>query len=105
RELPAQDLGRPSGDPGRLRHGDDETTAAFVIALDAVNFGSGVFPWLRKRPGMSGYWTIATGLEEHLQRTGTITAAHLRGLTAEDCGRIFGQDLTVEPVGWLMSRF
>ena len=37
-------------DPGRERFDDLETTVSFVLALDAVNFGSGWFPHLRKRP-------------------------------------------------------
>ena len=42
--------------------GSDEAAAAFVITLDAINFGSGYFPYLRKRDGMSGYHTVATAL-------------------------------------------
>jgi len=103
-EIPVADVGRPDADPGRHRHGDDETTAAFVLALDAVNFGSGTFPWLRKRPGTSGYWTIATGLEEHVAAHG-LSAAALAALTPTDCARIFGQELDGGPAHWLMDRF
>jgi hypothetical protein len=39
-----------------------EAAAAFWLTLDAINFGSGWFPTLRKRPGLSGYNTIAAGL-------------------------------------------
>ena len=45
------DLGTPTNDPGQERMGSDESTAAFVLALDAINFGSGYFPALRKRHG------------------------------------------------------
>ena len=31
--------------------------ADHVLQLDAINFGSGWFPTLRKRPGLSGYRT------------------------------------------------
>ncbi|MEZ5167114.1 MAG: hypothetical protein R2695_11730 [Acidimicrobiales bacterium] len=33
-----------------------------MLSLDAINFGSGYFPYLRKRPGMSGYHTVASSL-------------------------------------------
>jgi hypothetical protein len=102
--LPVAEIGRPDDDPGRHRHGDDETTAAFVLALDAVNFGSGTFPWLRKRPGMSGYWTVATGLEEHVAAHG-LSADALAALTTPDCAHIFGQELDGGPAHWLMDRF
>ena len=57
------DLPAPSGsDPAHQPFADPATTLAFVVTLDAVNFGSGWFPELRKRPGMSGYFTVSTSL-------------------------------------------
>jgi hypothetical protein len=50
---------QPSGQP-RL-----EERAAAVLTLDAINFGSGWFPTLRKRDGLSGYNTIAAAWREH----------------------------------------
>src|SRR3954453_17684579 len=38
--------------------GDDETRAAFSLQLNAINFGSGWFPTLRKPPGLSGFRTV-----------------------------------------------
>ena len=43
---------------------DEETTVAFVVARDAINFGSGWHPAPRKRPGCSGSVTIAVALRE-----------------------------------------
>ena len=48
------DLAPPTPDPGQVPTGDDEATAGFVVSLDAINFGSGYFPHIRKRPGLSG---------------------------------------------------
>src|SRR3712207_8065564 len=54
-----------SGPPPQLdpeRHyleGPPEHVAAYLLALDSINFGSGWFPTLRKRPGSSGYYTVA----------------------------------------------
>ena len=47
-------------DPATHYLGEPEATLAYVVTLDAINFGSGYFPHLRKRPGMSGYFTVAT---------------------------------------------
>lgn len=47
--------------------GDTQTTVAYFLTLDTVNFGSGYFPHLRKRPGLSGYFTIATALKERFE--------------------------------------
>ena len=86
-----------------LGHGDD--TVAFMVTLDAINFGSGYFPHLRKRPGMSGYFTVASSLTDHFRREGPLSAGDLERITADDCAAIFGQDLRVEAVRELMSLF
>ncbi|RMH75705.1 MAG: hypothetical protein D6683_10995, partial [Actinomyces sp.] len=91
-------------DPGRRHLGDDEATAAFVVTLDAVNFGSGWFPVLAKRPGLSGYHTIATALGEHVERHGPPTPAELRSLDTARVAAIFGQD-PAGPAGELMALF
>ena len=39
--------------------------ADHLLQLDAINFGSGWFPTLRKRPGLSGYRTVEAALGEH----------------------------------------
>ena len=49
-------------DPHPGTGGALEERAAFSLTLDAINFGSGWFPTLRKRDGLSGYNTIAAGL-------------------------------------------
>ena len=62
--LTADQLRVLEDDPAHKRLGSDEASAAYVISLDAINFGSGYFPALRKREGMSGYHTIATAWRE-----------------------------------------
>jgi hypothetical protein len=100
RERPAQ----PSLDPGQHALGDPARTLAFVITLNAINFGSGWFPHLRKRDGLSGYLTIASALREHFEREGPWSAGDLERVRPEDCARLFGQVLD-EPVGELMVLF
>lgn len=80
---------------------DRETTAAFWLCLDAVNFGSGWFPTLRKRPGRSGYFTVAMGLREHFAACGAPAAAALAEIDAGQVARVLGQD----PDHPLMSLF
>ena len=81
----------PSLDPAHHRVGDADTTLAFVLTLDAINFGSGWFPVLTKRSGLSGYLSIATALKEHFEREGPWSAAGLRRVTSSDCAAILGQ--------------
>jgi hypothetical protein len=69
-----------------------EQTAARWLTLDAINFGSGWFPTVRKRAGLSGYNTVAAGLNEHFAANGEWTAAELAQLDATILGRVLGQD-------------
>ena len=93
-------------DPGRQPRGGEEATAAFIVSLDAINFGSGWFPTLRKRPGMSGYHTVATSWREHHDRAGPLDAAALTAITRAECCAIFGQvDDEDEPAAELMELF
>src|SRR5262245_35092031 len=50
--------------------GSLEDRAAYTITLDAVNFGSGWFPTLRKRDGRSGYFTVAAGVRDRFVKLG-----------------------------------
>ena len=72
--------------------GDREHCAAFAICLNAINFGSGWWPTIRKRPGLSGYATIAAGVTERFAGSGGWTAEELTRLTAVDIARVVGQD-------------
>ena len=84
---------------------DEAGTAAFFVTLDAINFGSGYFPHLRKRSGVSGYFTVATSLKEAFERAGPMSAEVLAGMTAERCREIFGQDESNGPAMELMGLF
>jgi hypothetical protein len=99
------DLELPPNDPGQRPLGQAESTAAFVMSLDAINFGSGYFPHLQKRPGMSGYHTIAASLRDFVADTGAITAARLGDLTLDDAAAIFDQILDGGPAHELMELF
>ena len=66
--------------------------AAFWLTLDAINFGSGWFPTLKKRAGQSGYHTIAGGVRERFESQGPWTPQELRTMTAGDIARTLCQD-------------
>ncbi len=99
------DLDPPRDDPGQDRMGSEETATAFVLALDAINFGSGYFPTMRKRPGMSGYHTIANSLRDYVADTGGLTTARLAAWTIDDAAATFGQVLDGGPAHELMDLF
>ena len=95
---------RPANTAG-ARPGDPEAVAAFTITLDAVNFGSGWFPVVRKRPGLSGYRTVAATLADHVSAHGAIRADWLRSVDAGDCARVFGQPIGEPAIDELMALF
>lgn len=103
--LPLETLVRPAHDPATHYLGHGEDTLAFFITLDSINFGSGYFPHLRKRPGMSGYFTIASSLNDHFLQNGPFSAEALTEVSTEECTRIFGQDPDNKEIQRLMQHF
>jgi hypothetical protein len=80
---PPAEADPPALDPGaHYLEGEPGDVAAYLLTLDAVNFGSGWFPTLRRRPGRSGYFTVAWALADRFR-------AHGRGPTP-NCARSTG---------------
>lgn len=106
RSLPLDKAVAPELDPRYHYVGHGEGTADFVLTLDAINFGSGYFPHLTKREGLSGYFTVAAGLTEHFNAHGPLKPAQLMELKADDCAKMFGQAENDSPaVAELMGLF
>lgn len=83
----------PLPDPAtHFGEGDREGRVAFVICLDAINFGSGWWPTIRKRPGHSGYFTVAAGVADRFRAEGPWTAAELTAIDAGAIAAVLGQD-------------
>jgi len=83
----------PELDPERhYLDGPPGDVAAYLLQLDAINFGSGWFPTLRKRPGCSGYFTVAWSLADRARTEGPWSNAELRGLGAGDLAAVLGQE-------------
>jgi len=106
--IPAYAAGLPLAAPpaapdseAHLVAGSHEARAAFWLTLDAINFGSGWFPTLRKRGGRSGYYTVATGVRERFTGAGPWDAEELERITASEIAGVLGQD----PAHELMALF
>ncbi len=92
RTLPSESPPAPDLDGASL-----EERAAFSLTLNAINFGSGWFPTLRKPAGLSGFRTVEAGLRAR----GPWTAAELIAIETPEVAAAFGQDPTHE----LMALF
>jgi hypothetical protein len=83
--------------------GDPADVADYMLALDAINFGSGWFPTLRKRTlhgaPLSGYFTVAWSFAEHVRAHGPPTSAWLTGVSAGQIAAILGQHPDHELMG------
>jgi len=103
--LPVEKTTAPQLDSNCHFLGRKNDTVAFLLVLDSINFGSGYFPHLRKRPGMSGYFTIASSLHDFCLANGPPAADQLAAITAEECTQIFDQDPNDKIIGELMAHF
>jgi hypothetical protein len=81
--------------------GAAEAAAGFAICMNAINFGSGWWPTIRKRPGHSGYATMAAGVEERFGAQGPWNAEELVAMEAETIAGVLDQD----PAHPLMAQF
>jgi hypothetical protein len=78
-----------------------EIAAAFAICMNAINFGSGWWPTVRKRPGHSGYATMAAGVHDRFAGPGPWSAEELARLDTASVATVTGQD----PSHPLMAQF
>src|SRR3954463_11614251 len=82
----------PALDPERhFLEGSPEDVAAYLLTLDAINFGSGWFPTLRKRPGCSGYYTVSWALADLWRARGGWSGDELLRLEREEVADVLGQ--------------
>jgi hypothetical protein len=101
-----QPAGPPPLDPERhYLEGEAADVADYMLALDAINFGSGWFPTLRKRSAegkpVSGYFTVSWALADHVRTHGPPTAAWMSGVSTNEIAQILDQD----PSNELMSLY
>jgi hypothetical protein len=83
----------PELDPERhYLEGTRDDVATYLLTLDAINFGSGWFPTLRKRPDSSGYYTVARALADRFRQRGPYPNDELRAMTADEMADTLGQE-------------
>src|SRR4051812_13797011 len=83
----------PVLDPERhYLEGSRDDVCAYLVTLDAINFGSGWFPTLRKRPGCSGYYTVAWALADMWRSRGGWSSDELLAMTPDEVAAVLGQD-------------
>ena len=93
---PLPEAPAPTLDPERhYLEGEPADVVAYLLTLDAINFGSGWFPLLRKREAngrtVSGYFTTAWALADRFRAHGPWSNAQLRAMTAIDIAGVLGQ--------------
>ena len=88
----------PDPQPPPATPAEREARAAYWLTMDAINFGSGWFPTLRKPAGLSGYNTIAAALSDRC-RNGAWSARELTEIDAATLGPALGQDRDHELMG------
>ncbi len=75
--------------------GEPADVADYMLALDTINFGSGWFPTLRKREldgkPVSGYFTVAWALADHVRAHGPPTGAWLSQVSTVEIAEILAQ--------------
>jgi hypothetical protein len=96
----------PTLDPERhYLEGEPGDVADYLLALDAINFGSGWFSTLSKRTAegkpVSGYFTVSWALADRVRAHGPPTAAWLGRVDTAEIADILDQD----PANELMSLY
>lgn len=104
-ELAASDGPEEDLDPLHHFEGEDATHLAFTLLLDAINFGSGWFPVLVKRDGLSGYRTIASACNSYFEANGPPSPDQLRATTPTWMANMLGQDVGHPEVRELVTLF
>ncbi|MGZ4201454.1 MAG: queuosine salvage family protein [Thermoleophilaceae bacterium] len=85
-----------------VRHnleGSRAEVASYLLTLDAINFGSGWFPTLRKRSGCSGYYTVAWALADHFRAHGPWSPEELQLLDGPRVAAVLEQERDHELMG------
>ncbi|MDE3129929.1 MAG: hypothetical protein KGL16_02150 [Acidobacteriota bacterium] len=102
-------LGDLSEPTGRQRARSDvspaqrEDGAAYWLTLDAINFGSGWFPTLRKGAEKTGYRTVAAGIRRRFDEAGRWTPEELMAISCAELAGWIDQDPEHELIG-LMAQ-
>jgi len=103
--LPIETIKNPPLDADCHYLGQAEQTLLYFLTLEAINFGSGYFPYLKNSVEGSGYFTVAKAWKTYFEKNTPVTAVDLTQLNTQDCLTIFGQSKDNEPIVELMDLF
>lgn len=89
--------------------GSPEDTAAYIMALDSINFGGPSKKDLMAEGAQlidhSLYFTVATRLKEYFEQNSALSALQLSALTAKDCISILGLPASSKTAQWLCNVY
>lgn len=85
-------VGSPMGTEPPIADREPEAAAAFAICINAINFGSGWWPTISKRRGLSGYATMAAGVRDRFAANGPWSAEELAAMDAATIAAVLGQE-------------
>ncbi|MAP96461.1 MAG: hypothetical protein CMK07_16065 [Ponticaulis sp.] len=85
--------------------GEGETSIAYFLMLDCLNFGSGFFDYWAPYSGETGYFAVARALKDWMVATGPPPPEQLRALTPEAMAHLFHQDHSDEKLAPLLEWF
>ncbi len=103
--LPIESIKNPPLDADCHYLGHAEHTLLYFLTLEAINFGSGYFPYLKNSVEGSGYFTVAKAWKTYFEQHSPVSAVDLTKLTPQDCLTIFGQSKDNAPIVELMEHF
>ena len=91
--------GLASPEPDLTEPAVRERVAAYWLTLDAINFGSGWFPTLRKSAQPTGYRTIEAGVRRRFEESRQWTASELSAIEPSELAALMDQDPEHELLG------
>jgi len=83
----------------------EEEKIQYLVILNTINFGSGYFPFLNKRQGRSGYFSIASCLTDYFKSNGPISSEVLINLSFNQVCKLFEQPPDNDHTAELMVYF
>jgi hypothetical protein len=95
----------PRLDPDHHLLGEGDRTVAYLLMLETINFGSGYFPWVQPREGLTGYAMVADALREYIETHGVPDPSDLAEVDTDSVARVFDQEIEHDSRRKLMTSF
>jgi hypothetical protein len=85
--------------------GEGDRTVAYLLMLETINFGSGYFPWVQPRDGLTGYAMVADALREYIETHGVPDPSDLAEVDTDSVARVFDQEIEHDSRRKLMTSY